>query len=366
VDKNKLNNKTNLLAMVLLSMVLLFSINSFSQTKKNKNLIPNPSFEIHKNQSGSIGNAIPWKGIGTVDYYTKPDKKDTSKYKGAHTGNCYGGLRFQPDYKEYMYVALDKPLKKNKTYHFKMYVRLNESSTVTIKQLGVYFSEEAFKVGMIFNNDGLVDSMYKKGLTSIGWLAIEGNYKAKGTEKYIIIGNFRTKMKDDMVKKNKLDIFETLEAYYFIDDISLYERTDIIDSTEIEEDAPALPDWIDNSIASGSSFEIPNLQFEKNTANIIEPSYPSLDDVVALLKAYPLMEIQINGHTDDFGDDAAEHQLSKDRAKAVYDYFKLREVTNTMTYKGLGATQPIAPNDAEIFKEKNRRIEIVIVNGHIK
>src|SRR3954466_5466361 len=125
-------NRMDFLKAVLLSAVLLFSVSSFAQVKKGKNLIPNPSFEDHKGKGADIKAAIPWKGVGTVDYYLKPDKRDTSPHKGARTGIGYAGLRFQSDYKEYMYAKLNETLEKGKLYHFKMYIRFLESENVTV------------------------------------------------------------------------------------------------------------------------------------------------------------------------------------------------------------------------------------------
>ena len=132
------NSKLIFLKAILFLVALLFSSVSFAQAKKGKNLVPNPSFETHKTKGGDIKGATPWKGVGTVDYYLKPDKRDVSKYKGARTGVGYAGLRFQADYKEYMHVKLDETLEKDKVYHFKMYIRLLEAEnvTVTVKQLG--------------------------------------------------------------------------------------------------------------------------------------------------------------------------------------------------------------------------------------
>src|SRR4051812_32683337 len=86
---------------ILLFVTMVLSVFSFAQ-KKDRNLVPNSGFETHKNKSPIIKNAIPWMGEGTVDYFLKTDKKDTSIYKGPHTGKCYAGLRFQAKYKEYM------------------------------------------------------------------------------------------------------------------------------------------------------------------------------------------------------------------------------------------------------------------------
>jgi outer membrane protein OmpA-like peptidoglycan-associated protein len=318
---------------------------------------------VHKGKGADIKAATPWKGVGTVDYYLKPDKRDTSRYKGARTGVGYAGLRFQSDYKEYMYVKLDGDLEKGKVYHFKMYIRLLEANnvTVTVKQLGAYFSDEEFHVGMTFNEEGLVDTTYNKGISgTLNWILIQGDYTAHGGEKYIIIGNFRTKMKDDFVKKNKWSLFEFKEAYYYIDDISLSKKIEPIDTAAIERAGGAVP-WMPYSFEAGETFVIKGLQFESGTANILESSNKILDDLVKMLADHPTMEIQINGHVDKFGTEEDERKLSKDRAKAVYDYLKTKGVANKMLFKGYGSSQAIAPNDSEVYKAKNRRVEVSII-----
>lgn len=75
------------LKCALLHLLFLWvAIPLFAQTGSSKNLVPNPSFEIHKNRRGDINSAAPWIGVGTVDYYLKPEKRDTSRFKGARTG----------------------------------------------------------------------------------------------------------------------------------------------------------------------------------------------------------------------------------------------------------------------------------------
>lgn len=340
----------------------LFCFLSFSQ-KKGKNLVPNPSFETRKGKGTDIKNALPWKGVGTVDYYMKPDKRDTSRYKGARTGTCYAGLRFQADYKEYMHIKLLEPLEKDEVYHFKMYVRLLESSnvTVTIKQLGAYFSDTEFKTGMVFDEEGLVDSTYNKGISgTLNWITIQGDYTAHGGEKYVIIGNFRTKMKDDFVKKNKWNLFEFKEAYYYLDDVSLRKKLyqkDSIKKKAIREPLPVYPD----TFKPGQTVKIEKIQFEPGSAQLLKSSYKSLDVLVNTLNEHPFMEIQIIGHTDNEGNENANKKLSKERARAVYDYLLAESVINPMTFKGMGSTSPVAPNDTDENKAKNRRVEFVII-----
>lgn len=361
--KKTKNNKTVFLKTSLFLVVLLFSPSVFSQVKKGKNLIPNPSFEERKSKGSDIKAAIPWKGVGTVDYYLKPDKRDASQYKGARTGTGYAGLRFQADYKEYMHVKLLETLEKGEVYEFKMYIRLLESEnvTVTIKQLGAFFSQEEFRIGMEFNEEGLVDTTYNKGISgTLNWILIQGDYTASGNEKYMIIGNFRTKMKDDFVKKNKWSLFAFQEAYYYIDDLSLCKKNQE-DETPKYDSAGGVVNWLPHAFHAGKTFEIKSLFFEKGTAKLLSESEKSLDELAKMLIEHPTTTIQLNGHMDKSADEVAQKQLSKERAKAVYDYLKSHGVTNQMTFRGLGSSQPVAPNDSEEYKAKNRRVEVTII-----
>ncbi len=347
---------------ILFLAVLLFSFSAFSQ-KPGKNLIPNPSFEERKSKGSDIKAAIPWKGVGTVDYYMKPDKRDVSQFKGARTGTSYAGLRFQADYKEYMHVKMLETLEKGEVYHFQMYIRILEAEnvTVTIKQLGAFFSPDEFRIGMEFNEEGLVDTTYNKGISgTLNWILIQGDYTAQGNEKYMIIGNFRTKMKDDFVKKNKWSLFAFQEAYYYLDDISLNKKN-VQDETPVFNSDGGVVNWLPKAFHAGKTFEIKNLYFEKGTTVLLPPSDQPLDELAKALKASPNVSIQINGHVDKFATEVEEKLLSKERARAVYDYLRLQGVSNPMTFKGYGATQPVAPNDSEEYKAKNRRIEVSVI-----
>ncbi len=361
VKQNKNSPNLFLKKYFFLFWILLFIYNAFGQTK-NKNLVPNPGFETHKNKSNTITNAIPWKNVGTVDYFMKPEKRDTSRFKGAHSGSCYAGLRFQSEYKEYMYVALTEPLERGQTYSFRMYVRLLGASTVTLKQLGVYFSQEVYSNKMEFTKENQIDTSYSKGISgTFDWVPIKGNYVAKGGEKYIIIGNFNL-MKQDMVRVNKWNLFEFKEAYYYIDDISLKKKTTIIDSITAYKYAiaNAIPLFPEN-LNAGDVIEITKLQFETGSAVIKTQSYKILDKMVEILNNHPFAEIQVVGHTDNDGNEYANRKLSKERAKAVYNYLKEKDCINPMSYKGVGPSQPIAPNDSEENKAKNRRVEFIVI-----
>ena len=110
-----------------------------------KNLIPNGSFENYRKKSGSIKQAIPWQQIATVDFYQEAVSNDTSINRGARTGSCYAGVRFQKKYKEFLQIKLAEPLHRGTTYDFEMHVRLGFWSNAVLKSFGALFSKIGYK-----------------------------------------------------------------------------------------------------------------------------------------------------------------------------------------------------------------------------
>ena len=72
------------------------------------------------------------------------------------------------------------------------------------------------------------------------------------------------------------------------------------------------------------------------------------------------LSFDIYGHTDNAGEDNYNQRLSEKRAQSVYDYLVSMGISaSRLTYKGFGATKPVAPNDSEEGRKLNRRTEIV-------
>ncbi len=351
-----MNNSKLQMRVMLLCVLWLFGVTTFAQMP-GKNLIPNSGFESYKgrNPKGIVTSAKPWQNVGTVDFFYKTDVKDTSVYKGPHSGKCYVGMRFQKKYKEYAYVKLLEPLKKGREYYFTMYVRLLDVSTVSIKQLGVYFSASPFKMGMIFNADGLIDTTYKGGLNGgFGWMPITGKYVAHGGEKYIIIGNFTTNTKEDFVKKNKWDIFELKEAFYYLDDVSLID-TSYVPPVKVKDSVKK------DTVMIHKLVEVKTLYFENSSYKLQKNSIIIIEQIMALCKGNPSMEIEIKGYADNQGGEPLNIQLSKERARSVYDYLKNKGIANPMKFDGYGSVNPIVPNDTPENRAKNRRVEIYLI-----
>ena len=80
------------------------------------------------------------------------------------------------------------------------------------------------------------------------------------------------------------------------------------------------------------------------------------------MKSNPTLEIRIEGHTDNIGDELSLINLSEQRAATVRDYLVNHGIdSKRIQIIGLGASHPINENTTEKGREKNRRVEIKII-----
>jgi OmpA-OmpF porin, OOP family len=106
-----------------------------------------------------------------------------------------------------------------------------------------------------------------------------------------------------------------------------------------------------------------NVYFDFDMSTIKPASYPSLDDLVEFMNLKSTMTIEIAGHTDNIGDSAYNKKLSQSRAEAVRDYLIKKGVAaSRISAKGYGDDEPVASNDNEDGRQKNRRTEVRIIS----
>jgi len=109
-----------------------------------------------------------------------------------------------------------------------------------------------------------------------------------------------------------------------------------------------------------SGFILKGVTFETGRAAIRPESYPQLDNVVEYLTHKTSARIEIAGHTDNVGDPNANKRLSEARAKSCRQYMIEQGIDGSrIETVGYGDTQPIAPNDSDDGRQKNRRIEAI-------
>lgn len=115
-------------------------------------------------------------------------------------------------------------------------------------------------------------------------------------------------------------------------------------------------------VKTGASIVLNNLFFPTNSFELEKKSKTELNRLKRFMNQYPTISVEISGHTDDVGSDAANLTLSDNRAKAVYDYLVNAGVkADRLTFKGYGETQPAVANSSDANRRLNRRIELRIL-----
>lgn len=103
------------------------------------------------------------------------------------------------------------------------------------------------------------------------------------------------------------------------------------------------------------------INFKSNDASLDEEAYRSLDALILQLKKFPKVKFVINGHADNSGTDLINLKLSQERADAVKNYLVSKKVdVKRISTQALGSAYPIASNDVEEGRAKNRRVEIKV------
>jgi outer membrane protein OmpA-like peptidoglycan-associated protein len=102
------------------------------------------------------------------------------------------------------------------------------------------------------------------------------------------------------------------------------------------------------------------INFDFNSDKIKDESKPTLDQIVNILKENSGWKMTIEGHTDKIGGETFNQNLSEKRANSVKEYLKNAGIDESrLTAKGVGMSSPVATNDTEAGRARNRRVELV-------
>jgi OmpA-OmpF porin, OOP family len=124
--------------------------------------------------------------------------------------------------------------------------------------------------------------------------------------------------------------------------------------------AKGIPDTRHKLVEEGK-FSTTGILFDVNSATIKPESNGVLKEISEVLKKYPEIKVNIVGHTDSDGSDAANLELSKKRAAAVKDALAkdFGIDASRMNSDGKGETVPVADNKTKEAKAQNRRVEFI-------
>ena len=112
-----------------------------------------------------------------------------------------------------------------------------------------------------------------------------------------------------------------------------------------------------------SSRRAPPIEFEFNSARLLQSSYKTLDLVANIIKRHPTLKLIVEGHTDDVGGHEYNDLLSLKRAGSVKDYLVTQDIyPDFIRIYGYGKRRPVTPDTSEKGRALNRRVEFIITN----
>ncbi len=117
----------------------------------------------------------------------------------------------------------------------------------------------------------------------------------------------------------------------------------------------------------GVTIQLPDnyIRFPPDSAELLPSEQQKLDQIAQILRRYPDRDLLIEGHTALAGTEEGRQRLSEERARSVASYLVRQGVRTPerLTFRGWGANRPVAPNDTEANRARNRRVEITILEN---
>jgi outer membrane protein OmpA-like peptidoglycan-associated protein len=113
--------------------------------------------------------------------------------------------------------------------------------------------------------------------------------------------------------------------------------------------------------ARGLIVSMSDVLFDTGKYSLKPGAREKLAKVAGILLAYPALNIEVGGYTDNVGSDEMNQTLSENRAGSVRDYLVQQGVlTNSVSARGFGNTLPVASNDNSASRQQNRRVRLLV------
>ena len=122
----------------------------------------------------------------------------------------------------------------------------------------------------------------------------------------------------------------------------------------------AVENNLENTLEASGRAVIYGINFDFNSDKIKDESKPTLNKIVAVLKANSDWKMTVEGHTDNVGGESFNQTLSEKRAAAVKKYLTENGISeDRLNAVGFGMSKPIADNESDAGRAQNRRVELV-------
>ena len=215
----------------LISILILFSYYVTSQ-----NLVTNGNLEEYYScptANGQLDKAVGWNSIwliggGSSEYFNSCNINDNGipqnffGYQYSKSGIGYIGYGFyvksSSHVVEFSANNLKTKLDSGITYIVQLFLSKTEASNFAISEIGVHITD-SINADAIYNGIVLPEVVNQRGFIydTLNWVKVEEKYKAKGGEKYIVIGCFNPNPQDTIISNTGGPY-----TYYYIEDVALY------------------------------------------------------------------------------------------------------------------------------------------------
>ena len=371
-----------LIIVILLSRKYLGILNFFLVCfiGQGQNLVNNPSFEEFVQCPVKLGNlnvdVVQWSTptLGSTDYFHSCSThmgtpKNFNGEQAAKFGSGYSGLYlYAPDdYREYLQGELIVTLEKGKQYELSFFISLAERSDFAIREFGVLFSDNPLKLETKKNISKKIrygeaanqyhylripETEFLKDTRD--WVEVRTTFEARGTERYMILGNFEN---NSGTLKTKRKRNAKQGAYYYLDRISLSSPGTAASDLDLSEKDESSS--VEYELGAEHTFK--NVLFEFDQHNLDKAAKREVLAVFAYLEKNPAFHITIHGHTDNVGTGTYNQLLSERRSQNVAnELIRLGLSKTRISWSGQGGRLPIASNDTEAGRQQNRRVSFIL------
>ena len=114
----------------------------------------------------------------------------------------------------------------------------------------------------------------------------------------------------------------------------------------------------------GIVVNLPDVLFDFNSSHLTGDAQGTIGEIADVVKKYENKRISVEGHTDSVGTVNYNLKLSRDRARSVANELNYKGIPGQrLTTKGFGESDPIASNQSDAGRQRNRRVEVIIENN---
>ena len=296
-------------------------------------------------------------------------------------------------FRTYLYTRLLCPLEKGKEYIFTASFRVQNNEMLRYIDIAWLDFEPFHYQARIAQSTqrNRITPVNETAQQQLGWKQYSIRFTATGEEQYLMIGNLGKETFPGKPQMRSLIIYEMDNVSVFSADNSaksckeldankqfLYQHNyrhtpgKFIDDEEpVKEPEPEISKDPVIPVPSpaivppvvNDTFVIPDVLFKFDRSELKPEFADRLDTLITKIQNRTFKRIEVLGHTDSLGNDAYNKRLSLSRAETIKKYLmdRLHYASDSIVTKGFAATIPVTSNTTAAGRQRNRRVEIVLV-----